>query len=331
MVKGITKKKAIVKSRKMKVYFNEEIPDQPFPELTNYEDIQYRPEKLRDINQGEGQKLTEIEAGAMNLTNHTSDELPEGGTNKYDDIIASLKANLGLNSDGFVQKIIKGSLLSGTPETGINITNEYIGYYSGTAWNVFIKNNGYFMFKGDANNYITWEGITLQIKGNVVITGGSGIANLTDAGALSTKDLVAASDCDATIISGGKIITGLLTASNIQTGTLDASVANVINLNADNITVGTLTGRTVQTAGSGKRIVLETSGDYPNEITIYDSGGMKLKIYDNAIQWLATNPIIYSNATDVFSIFFPLPAADQRFLHFTRASVGDANVKIILI
>ena len=83
MVKGITKKKAEVKSREMKVYFNEEIPDQPFPELTNYEDIQYRPEKLRDINQGEGQKLTEIEEGAMNLTNHNSDELPEGGTNKY--------------------------------------------------------------------------------------------------------------------------------------------------------------------------------------------------------------------------------------------------------
>ena len=83
MVKDITTKKAIVKPRKMQVYFNEEIPDQPFPDLTNYEDIQYRPKKLADIKQSEGQKLTEIEEGAMNLAKHTSDELPEGETNKY--------------------------------------------------------------------------------------------------------------------------------------------------------------------------------------------------------------------------------------------------------
>ena len=62
MVRGSTTKKAIVKPKKMRVYFNEEIPDQPFPELTNYEDIQYRPEKLGDINRGEGQKLTGIDA-----------------------------------------------------------------------------------------------------------------------------------------------------------------------------------------------------------------------------------------------------------------------------
>ena len=93
---------------------------------------------------------------------------------------------------------------------------------------------------GDSSNYLNWTGGGLAIKGEITITGGSGIASLTDAGDLAVKDNVAASDCDSTIISGGKIITGLLTA--------------------DNINAGTLTGRTVQTAaavaGHGQRIVL---------------------------------------------------------------------------
>lgn len=63
-----------------------------------------------------------------------------------------------------------------------------------------------------------------SFRGSVVITGGSGIASLTDAGSLATKDDVGASDLDTTIISGGKIITGLLTADNIQTGSLTSIV-----------------------------------------------------------------------------------------------------------
>ncbi len=92
---------------------------------------------------------------------------------------------------------------------------------------------------GDTTTYLNWDGSALAIKGSVTITGGSGIASLTDAGDLATKDTVAATDCDATIISGGKIITGLLTATNIQTGTLTAV--------------------TVQTASSGQRAVLNQS------------------------------------------------------------------------
>jgi hypothetical protein len=51
-----------------------------------------------------------------------------------------------------------------------------------------------------------------------------------------------------------------LTADNIQTGTLNASVVSVTNLNADNITAGTITGRTLRTAapaaGVGSSVVI---------------------------------------------------------------------------
>ena len=92
---------------------------------------------------------------------------------------------------------------------------------------------------GDATTYLNWTGAGLAVRGDITITGGSGIASLTDAGSLAVKDDVGASDCDVTIISGDKIITTLLTATNIQ--------------------AGTLTGRTVQTAASGQRIILDQS------------------------------------------------------------------------
>ncbi|MFA7662635.1 MAG: hypothetical protein WCX88_01840 [Patescibacteria group bacterium] len=80
-----------------------------------------------------------------------------------------------------------------------------------------------------------------SFRGNVVITGGSGIASLSDAGNLAVLDSIGASNVDSTIISGGKIITGLLTASNIQTGTLNASLVTVTNLTSASITSGTIT------------------------------------------------------------------------------------------
>ncbi|MBA7540660.1 hypothetical protein ES705_32959 [subsurface metagenome] len=114
---------------------------------------------------------------------------------------------------------------------------------------------------GTTSKYLMWDGVNLNIKGNLIITGGSGIANLTDAGVLATLDsieyaaitgakpptnadntashpqsvawltnagnlayynMVSEALLDSTIIIGGYIRTSLLTADNIRTGTLDA-------------------------------------------------------------------------------------------------------------
>ena len=132
----------------------------------------------------------------------------------------------------------------GTPGAdGLYLTSSYIGFYQTAAWKTYIANDGKFAFSGDANNYVEWNGTTLYIKGNVTITGGSvpnanvtglgalavlntvtyGGSTVTGFGALAALGSVAASNCDTTIISGGKIITGLLTATNIQAGTLEVA------------------------------------------------------------------------------------------------------------
>jgi len=61
------------------------------------------------------------------------------------------------------------------------------------------------------------------------------------AGTLATMDMIGAAELDSTVIVGGYIKTSLLTANNIQTGTL----------NAINITGSTITGSTLQTGTTG--------------------------------------------------------------------------------
>jgi hypothetical protein len=77
-----------------------------------------------------------------------------------------------------------------TASLGINVTDSYMGYYDGSVFQSYIDNNGNFQFRGDDDNYINWNGIGLNIKGTLTITGGSGIGNLTDAGNLATRDTI---------------------------------------------------------------------------------------------------------------------------------------------
>jgi len=87
-------------------------------------------------------------------------------------------------------------------------------------------------------------------------------ANLVDAILLNRANHTGTqgvASLDTTIISGGKIITDLLSADNIQTGTL--------------------TGRTIQTAVSGKRFVVDSAS---NEARFYGDRG------DGTVEELAT-------------------------------------------
>ncbi|MCK5617313.1 DUF2163 domain-containing protein, partial [Candidatus Pacearchaeota archaeon] len=163
---------------------------------------------------------------------------------------------------------------------------------------------------GDASNYLKWTGLALNIAGAITITSGSGIGNLSDAGALAeedtadfstqvsggakpadnatandtdanlkartnhtgtqamatvsdagdlaTKDTAGASDLDSTVISGGKIITGLLTADNIQAGAIRG-----INVNASSHTTK---GSYITSALSGAEttVNVKDTTDFPS-------------------------------------------------------------------
>ena len=132
--------------------------------MTGYEQISDKPDSLSDINSTEGTKLTGIEDGATvgadwstNLDNRPN-ELTDGR------IIA------GFDSNGNVIRNISGPLLPTTSPTtaGLYINQNYLGYWSGTAWSSYIAANGNFQFLGDATNKITWNGTILDVRGALV-------------------------------------------------------------------------------------------------------------------------------------------------------------------
>ncbi len=94
------------------------------------------------------------------------------------DALSALNADLGhitagditLNTAGFIRTTGKTSYAS-------VVAGFWLGY-----------DGAYKLNLGNANSWIKWTGSVLDIKGTVVITGGSGIANLTDAGDLAQLD-----------------------------------------------------------------------------------------------------------------------------------------------
>ena len=78
-----------------------------------------------------------------------------------------------LNTTGFIRSVGK--------EYGGATAGFWMGYAGGA----------YKFHIGTQTKYLKWDGANLDVKGNIVITGGSGIANLLDAGALATLDNIA--------------------------------------------------------------------------------------------------------------------------------------------
>jgi len=86
---------------------------------------------------------------------------------------------------------------------GLYLTNNYLGYFSGTAWRSYIQSNGNAYFGNGSNQYMSWNGTTLSISGSVAITGSftgvnyagsasaGGAANsISGQGALATQNSV---------------------------------------------------------------------------------------------------------------------------------------------
>ena len=56
----------------------------------------------------------------------------------------------------------------GTPSgSGLFLSSSYMGYYTSSTWTSYIKSDGTWYFKGDANKYINWNGSNLFVKGSI--------------------------------------------------------------------------------------------------------------------------------------------------------------------
>jgi len=205
-----------------------------------------------------------------------------------------------INYDGDVEfnsGVFRGSLVAGSihiPDQNTT-ANSFHTDSDGNSWWGCIETD-FTSDNDNANAYILKTGVvklqSADITGAITISSGSGIANLTDAGSLAVLDAIGASNCNSTIISGGKIITGLLTASNIETGTL--------TVGAGGITVdGTITAVMFQTAlpAAGHRVSLDPTFQTLN---LYNIDGDSMGVFDGVadglnIRFSATDRVYWSS------------------------------------
>jgi hypothetical protein len=82
---------------------------------------------------------------------------------------------------------------------GLFLSSDNLGYFSGSAWQVFISSSGQFQFNGNASNFISWDGSIFAVKANQFV--------------LSTTTIT----IDSTV-SSGKIALGQATSSGSGNG-----------------------------------------------------------------------------------------------------------------
>lgn len=121
-----------------------------------------------------------------------------------------------------------------------------------------------------------------------------------------TADVIAANT-----ITGNEIAANTITANKLSVATLSAITADL-----GTITAGTITGGTIQTAASGARVVMDSTG-----IKWYDATTQRGQILNDGSGWLGTSTSLSWTALGVLSV-------DGQYL--LAASVASASADLAL-
>jgi hypothetical protein len=107
-------------------------------------------------------------AGSNSIGGSANDVINVNGTSAVTVQQGAAKANAGLNAGGRVILGVQAPLLSNDKSIGLNLNFDYMGYWNGTQWTNFIKNDGTFRFgSAVSGNRIEWNGAQLAGYNNV--------------------------------------------------------------------------------------------------------------------------------------------------------------------
>jgi len=105
--------------------------------------------------------------------------------------------------------------------------------WSATTGSQFNLDDGTFKLGGSDSPKLSWDGSTLSVEGNVTITGGTGVANLSDAGALATLDVVGTAQIQDLAVTTAKIANAAITTAKIDDlAVTEAKIADAAITNA---------------------------------------------------------------------------------------------------
>jgi len=182
------------------------------------------------------------------------------------------------------------------------------GFESGAGfWLGYSGGYKFYIGNKSTDNYLSWDGSTLRVRGDLSvdtisfdrITAGTNTASLTigSGGYIQSANYSAGSSGFRISGSGDAEFNDVTVRGTLITTGEDS------NINADYIKTGTITGRKFQTAASGRRAVLETTGTYNHHLLFYDSYYLRL--------WIAENGISARDSSNVDS--FSLNGPDRVF------------------
>ncbi|HSG63316.1 MAG TPA: LamG-like jellyroll fold domain-containing protein, partial [Pseudomonadales bacterium] len=126
-----------------------------------WENISNPPTSLGDISPAEANKLAGIQERATEGADWN------GNIINVPAPLTDDRVGRGLTNTGALQRIFRGydiNPLDGenvVPQVGLNMTATYMGYYDGTQFKTFLKNDGQFFFDGEGGANIYWDGTDL--------------------------------------------------------------------------------------------------------------------------------------------------------------------------
>jgi len=178
----------------------------------------------------------------------------------------------------------------GSFANGLNLTSDYLGYYDGSSWKSYMAADGGFYLGGAGSNALQWDGSTLAISGNVVITGGSTLTALNAASSSAGTALTDANEASASAAGAqGTADTGVANALTAQ-DTADGINANTGSLKNPNAYSFGGSGLTLQTESPGTGLNLNAQFLGYHNGTDFQSymahnGDFFLKGTDGSLTW----------------------------------------------
>ena len=154
--------------------------------------------------------------------------------------VTDTRVDTAITDAGKLQTIVSGVNLPTTGMiAGLNITQNFMGYYNDLSmtWDSYIASNGQFYFGGDADNYMGWDGSTLNMSGTIK---SSDFVDIPTGEGFRLKSNAVGTSADPTIF-GGHIKGSIIEANNMfiaTGGTKQARLSYMVNAEAKNVPVG---------------------------------------------------------------------------------------------
>lgn len=183
----------------------------------------------------------------------------------------TIRARVTVDSINYDAQITLSKLGALSGQEYVNLTNQVVGQLA----------NGNVSGLG-ALALLNYVNLNTQTTGAL-----NGVTQVTNLGDLAYANAIAANQ-----IGAGQLAAGVIYAGNIN-----AYQVNAGSFVGKEFTGGTFTGAKFQTAASGARVTMETTGTYANQLVIYNSSGSVLTRFSSTGDYNEINANAPSNGT----------------------------------